>query len=171
MPKAAIRVENAGIGGETADATLDRLATALSSRAYDLVIWQVGTNDALKGADETAFRARVQRGIDLAREAKAPLVIVDQQLFPGIKDMKRYERFVRAVADTADAGRVPVFSRFGMMTAWAAEGSQRLAAALSPDQFHMNDWGYACLARGLAVSIQHGLEAAPYAALQDGSAS
>jgi acyl-CoA thioesterase I len=153
-PTARIKVENAGIGGETAGATLQRLRQALSGPAYSLVIWQVGTNDALKGDDETAFRGMLENGVAMAREAKVELVIVDQQLFPGIKDMPRYERFVAAVADVAGRNDVPVFSRFQMMRTWAAEGGERLAAALSGDSFHMNDRGYECLAQGLAAPIR-----------------
>ncbi|WP_406857952.1 SGNH/GDSL hydrolase family protein [Alsobacter sp. KACC 23698] len=153
-PTARIRVDNAGVGGETAGATLQRLKQALAGPAYSLVIWQVGTNDAVKGDDEAAFRSMLESGIAMAREAKVELVIVDQQLFPGIKDMPRYERYVAAVSDVAGRNDVAVFSRFQMMRTWAADGREHLEAALSADAFHMNDRGYECLAQGLAAPIR-----------------
>ena len=42
-------VKNAGVGGELAAKTLERLRRALKSGWARLVIWQVGTNDALVG--------------------------------------------------------------------------------------------------------------------------
>jgi len=48
---------------------------------------------------------------------------------------------------------VPVFSRFAMMKAWAAQSAAALRATLSSDGFHMGDQGYACFARALAGDI------------------
>ena len=50
-------VKNAGVGGELAAKTLERLKSALKSGWARMVIWQVGTNDAIVGVDETLFRA------------------------------------------------------------------------------------------------------------------
>ncbi|MEJ1935365.1 SGNH/GDSL hydrolase family protein, partial [Nostoc sp. NIES-2111] len=58
-----VEVENAGVGGETADQTLERLKTFAAERRFDLVIWQVGTNDAVRGGSEDAFLARLRQGI------------------------------------------------------------------------------------------------------------
>ena len=41
----------------------------LAERHYDLVIWQVGTNDAVKGGDLDAFKSMVNDGIALVRNA------------------------------------------------------------------------------------------------------
>jgi hypothetical protein len=62
-------VKNAGVGGELAAKTLERLKSALKSGWARLVIWQVGTNDAIVGVDETLFRATVQAGIVAAHAA------------------------------------------------------------------------------------------------------
>ena len=48
----AADVRNAGVGGELAVKTLQRLKAALKTGWAELVIWQVGTNDALVGVDE-----------------------------------------------------------------------------------------------------------------------
>lgn len=152
-PGAAIAVENAGIGGETAPATLARLEQRLASVPYDLVIWQVGTNDALAGADTTEFRSLLRRGIAAARAARVEIVLLNQQLFPGIKDPARYEAFVQAVAEVARDERVPVIDRYGLMRDWRAGGEANLLAGLSGDHFHMGDAGYACLGQVIAGDI------------------
>jgi acyl-CoA thioesterase-1 len=152
-PGAAITVENAGIGGEKADMTLQRLEDRLAAARYDLVIWQVGTNDALGQADLDAFRDRVRRGIALARAARVEIALMNQQYFPGIKDPATYERFVGALAEVAREARVPVLDRYALMKGWRDENPAKLLAALSGDRFHMGDEGYACLASLVAGDI------------------
>lgn len=151
---APVTVVNAGIGGEKADATLARLKTSVAAGGFDLVLWQVGTNDAIAGGDIGRFRAMVREGIGAVKSAGLGLMIIDQQYFPTIKDTIRYRSFLSAVREEAGAARVPVFHRYDMMRAWLdAGGAERLDAALAPDRFHMNDAGYACLAQKLAVVI------------------
>ena len=50
-------VKNAGIAGELAAKTLQRLRSALKSGWAQLVIWQVGTNDAIVGVTARPSRA------------------------------------------------------------------------------------------------------------------
>ncbi len=152
-PRANVIVVNAGVGGETAPRTVERLAERLAVERFDLVLWQVGTNDAIRGEGEPAFRDLIDRGIQLARHAGADIVIVDPQFFPTIRNPESYERFVKAIWETAEAGGVPVFSRYRLMKAWSARGEDALLSTLAGDRFHMNDRGYACVARTLSVDI------------------
>jgi len=151
--RSPVTVVNAGVGGETAARTLERLGEQLSARRFDLVIWQVGTNDAIRGDDEPAFRDMIERGIHMVRQAGSDVVIVDPQFFPTVKNPEVYERFVRAIWDTAASEGVPVVSRYRVMKAWSARGPEELLSTLAPDRFHMNDRGYACVARTLAVDL------------------
>ena len=150
-PSADIEIRNAGIGGETADETLARLEGLLSeSRKPDLVLWQVGTNDAVRGTGEEAFERRLRHGIALVKQAGSELVILDQQFFPGIKDVAQYERYVRTIETNAASAHVAVFSRYALMRGWASEDPALLAGMLSRDGFHMSDKGYSCLADSLS---------------------
>jgi lysophospholipase L1-like esterase len=146
-------VVNAGVGGELVKATLARLVAALAANPPDLVVWQVGTNDAVAGVAPEAFRADLTAGIAAAKARGVPIVLVDPQFYFGIKDLARYEQFTAIVAEVGAAERTPVFSRFAMMKAWAANSAATLRAALSPDGFHMGDEGYACFARALAGDL------------------
>jgi len=148
-----IDIVNAGIGGEIAPQTLARLKTALVAERYDLVIWQVGTNDAVTGGNLQAFRAMVADGIAAARQAKTRLVILDPQFYPGIKEAARYRSYVDAIAETARANGVPVLSRFAAMSNWYQRDPEAFMAALAGDRFHMSDAGYACLAQDIAQSL------------------
>ena len=153
----AAYVRNAGVGGELAVKTLQRLKAALKTHWPELVIWQVGTNDALVGVDESLFRATVESGVAAARAAGVPLLLVDPQFVPKAPDETRYERFVSIVDEIGARDHVPVLSRFAMMKHWGAKDAPSL---LSGDGLHMNDLGYRCLAHAIAQAIEHAVEQA-----------
>lgn len=152
-PQSRIEIVNAGIGGETAPQTLARLRTALAERSYDLVIWQVGTNDAVTGGDLDAFSAMVADGIALVKRSGAALTILDQQFYPAIKNPERYAAYVAAVADVARREAVPVFGRYQAMIDWYRNDAEAFKSVLWQDGFHMSDTGYDCLARNMALSL------------------
>ena len=152
-------VKNAGIGGELAAKTLERLRSALKSGWARLVIWQVGTNDAIVGVDEALFRATVNAGIAAARAAGVPMVLIGPQFTLKIPDPDRYARFVKMVDDIGAADHVPVLSRYTMMKSWGAKGAKALGLLLSGDGLHMSDLGYRCLAHALAEAIEDAAEA------------
>ncbi|MBV9290194.1 MAG: SGNH/GDSL hydrolase family protein [Hyphomicrobiales bacterium] len=149
-------VRNAGVGGELAAATLPRLVSALRSGWAKLVIWQVGTNDALVGVDEARFRSTLEKGVAAARAAGVPLLLVDPQYTAKSPDAARYERFVAIVDQTGVRDHVPVLSRFAALKRF---GAKKALALLSPDGLHMNDRGYRCLAHALAEAIEGAAEA------------
>lgn len=151
--KAQVEIVNAGIGGEIAPETLLRLKKAVVERRYDLVIWQVGTNDAVRGGDIDAFRALVTEGIAAVKAAGTSLAILDPQFFPGIREPERYRAYVDAIADVARGQGVPVFTRYDMMREWHRADAAAFASALANDSFHMSDAGYECLARDMATSL------------------
>ena len=152
-PKSEIEIVNAGIGGETAPQTLARLKAALAARSYDLVIWQVGTNDAVRGGDLDAFRTMVSDGIAMVREAGPALAILDPQFFPSVRDPQRYGDYVEAVGEIARREAVPVFARYAAMREWHRSDAEAFKAALWTDGFHMSDAGYDCLARDMANAM------------------
>ncbi|MDB5642768.1 MAG: hypothetical protein JWN07_2085 [Hyphomicrobiales bacterium] len=150
---ADVDVVNAGVNGETADATMARLEERVTAEKFDLVVWQVGTNDAVKGADEEAFRAFVELGVKLVKSKQTDIVLLDPQFFPTVKDPVRYERFVKIIETVgADTG-TPVLSRYKLMKDWAEKAPADLRTMLSSDGFHMSDRGYSCLATAMASAV------------------
>lgn len=152
--KSGVTVVNAGRGGETGVQTVERLEAALRVQSFDLVIWQVGTNDAIKGVTEEDFRAILERGIGAVKASGSSLILLDQQYFPTINDLGRYERFVGLVGTLAREQKVAVFSRYALMQDWNSQSPDELRSMLSGDGFHMSDKGYDCLAGQVAEAIQ-----------------
>lgn len=153
LPHAKVEMHVSGVGGETAIQTLARLEHELAAHKPDLVIWQVGTNDALSDVGEETFRSLLDRGIAAVNATQADLVLMNQQFFPSIRHKARYERFVRMVEEAGLKRRACVFNRYALMRQWGESSADTLRAMLSSDEFHMSDRGYSCMARVLADEI------------------
>jgi lysophospholipase L1-like esterase len=153
VPGLEIKVVASGVGGETATQTLARLVGQIASLRPHLVIWQVGTNDALSEGGEDQFRSMVERGAEAVVRSGADLVLLNQQFFPGITKKERYERFVEIVRAVGLRWHASVFGRYELMKEWSAASDESFRAMLADDAFHMSDQGHACLARILSDEI------------------
>jgi acyl-CoA thioesterase-1 len=153
LPAVDVKIIASGVGGETAAQTLARLEREIATSKPDLVIWQVGTNDALAEVGEDDFRKLVERGVSAVDRVGADLILLDQQFFPSIRKRDRYERFVAIVREVGLTKRACVFGRYAMMKAWGERSEETLRAMLASDGFHMSDRGHACMARILADEI------------------
>ncbi len=155
FPGADVEVINAGKAGETADRTLERLNAELDRIKPDLVLWQVGTNDALSASvSEPKFEAVVERGLLSIERHKSDVLLVDPQFTKKIQDPARYERFVQTLERVAEKEHICLFSRYRLMKSLDTASATGVEPLLAPDGFHMNDAGYACMAERLAGEIE-----------------
>lgn len=153
IPEADFAVENAGVPGEVVVSTAERLEDEVLANPPDLVVWQVGTNDALTGAGRDAFSRVVADGLAFLKARKVDVILMDQQYFPKIDGNATYRSYVDQVHRLAVAAGVPVVNRFAAMDGWAERPAGQQVDMLSKDRFHMNDQGYACVAELVAEGI------------------
>ena len=93
-------VVNASISGDTTAGGLARLPTLLRDRKPDLVVLELGGNDALRGLPLEATRANLLAMARLAKAAGAKVVILGLQLPPNYG--RAYgDRFAALFADVA----------------------------------------------------------------------
>jgi lysophospholipase L1-like esterase len=146
----AIEVVNRGVGGDTVAANLARLDRDVLSLRPDLVIWQVGTNDALRGVPADVLRTGLGEGIRRIRATGADLVLLDPQPLPAAGPEAAIQRVRAIILDVAQAAKVPLLPRHELMRFWLASGAFTADTLLSPDGLHMTDGSYRCLAERLA---------------------
>ena len=101
-------------------ARLERDVLALSP---DLVLWQVGTNDALRGLDPALVRKALVEGIRRVRAAGADIVLIDPQLMPDVPAGSAVLGMVEMIGAAAEASGVPVLRRYELMRYWIAVSS------------------------------------------------
>jgi hypothetical protein len=119
----------------------------------DLVLWQLGTNSVLRNHEAHESDAAIRQGISIIQAIGADLVLIDPQFAPKVIVKPEAARMVALIAATAKRTGVDLFRRFALMKRWREVGQLAFASFLSPDGLHMNDWSYACLARGLGEAI------------------
>ena len=138
---------NAGRSGQTSDEMLARIETEVVPRHPSLVLWQAGGNEALKGRSTEEFTRVMREGLRRLAAAGIPVVLMDNQRSPRLINAAA-ERFNSIMAELARPEGIGLFRR----GAWQASAPDP-SALLAPDQLHMNDSGYACLAAALADAI------------------
>jgi lysophospholipase L1-like esterase len=156
LPSMHVAVLNRGIGGQDAPEELLRLQADAIAVRPQLVIWQVGANGALRNADPTDFRRMVTQGVALLQDAGIDVILMDNQHSPRVDAAPEHGVLNTILAQVAEATGTGLFSRSGLMVAWAQEGTPALAF-IAADGLHHNDRGYACVADALADAILHGL--------------
>jgi lysophospholipase L1-like esterase len=160
LPGAQVAVINRGIGGQGAAQELPRLATDALPVRPQLVIWQVGANEAVRGVDLTQFRQQLHAGIAELQQAGIDVVLMDNQRSPRVLGGGQETQVEHALQDVAEQTGAELFARGALMDQWRADGVP-YAAFVASDGLHHNDRGYHCVADALAHSIVDGLVLRP----------
>ena len=146
-------VLNRGVGGDTATDMLARFQTGVIAEKPDLVLWQVGTNSLLRGDPIQPHRTLLHDGIERLKATGADVVLIDPQFAPRVIARSNAKDMVALLERTARFETVNIFRRFALMRHWYAVERLPFSVFLSPDELHMNDFSYACVARALSQAI------------------
>ncbi len=144
---------NRGVSGELAASAASRMKNEVALDRPDLVLWQVGTNDALAyvGADE--FTATVKDQIHWLKAHKVDVVLVGLQF---AKEMQRDAHYI----DIREALR-RVAAQENVIVVRFFEAMQIInsPAVVDPvaEEFERNQSGYNCLAQYVARAITLGV--------------
>jgi lysophospholipase L1-like esterase len=147
-----------GLSGEEAQGAADRMKREVAQAQPDLVVWQVGTNDAIRHVGLDRFRECLRTTLAWLKEQHIDVVLVDPQYGDALAKDDYYERVVAAVAEVARESRVLLVDRFEAMRELARQHGDRFY--LAADNLHLNDVGHSCMAEQLTRSIVAGLLAA-----------
>jgi lysophospholipase L1-like esterase len=144
-----------GMSGEVAQGAADRMKREVEETRPDVVVWQVGTNDALRHVEVDRFKMCLKTTLAWLAERKIDVVLVNPQFGEKLTTDSHYEEMVQAVADVAREAHVLLVDRFQTMRDLQRERGDTFY--LSPDNLHLNDRGYRCMAEQLARAIVGGL--------------
>lgn len=150
-----IVVVNRGVSGEVAETTAERLKLEVALTKPDLVLWQVGTNDALSRIPIYDFARTVGRTLKWLKRADVDVVLVGMQFTKGASKDEHYKLMKDALKQVAQEHNVPLIKRYEAMQ--YLQDSQAKLSLVSSDDLHLNDLGYRCMAehvaRGILVSL------------------
>ena len=151
-PGAKIEVINSGRIGDTVPASLARFANDVLAHRPDLVIWQLGTNDAAWGGGAEGLKSQIIAGIRVLKTADSDIILMDLQYSPVLLASSQTPRLQSIIAEAAKEERVGLFSRFALMRRAIAAGVPS-GALVAWDGLHNSADGYDCIGRALARAI------------------
>src|ERR1035437_8484939 len=82
FPNRSITVLNRGVNGEEVGDMLKRFDKAVVAAKPDLVLWQLGTNSAIRHQMFTDHGAGIRDGLNKIRSTGADVVLIDPQFAP-----------------------------------------------------------------------------------------
>ena len=146
---------NRGVSGELAEPAAVRMRNDVALEQPDLVLWQVGTNDALAYVAADEFAQTVKDQIDWLKAHKVDVVLVGLQFAPQMMRDAQYVEVRDTLRKVAAAENVIVIRFYEAMQIinQAAGG----AAVPVADEFERNEAGYNCLAQYVARTITLGV--------------
>ncbi len=156
LPRERFEVINLGIGGEIARQTVKRIRQDIPPLAPDLIVWQVGTNDALKGVPLKDYEATVRGALKFLKARRLDVILVGMQWTRRFGANPAYRAVRAATERIARRESVTLVSRYDAMRRLAqATGREDM---IGPDRLHMNDRGYRCLAEEVAFALSHSVD-------------
>jgi acyl-CoA thioesterase I len=145
----AVRVENAGLSGETSAGALRRVDWLLRG-PVDVFVLETGANDGLRGLDVDSTRHNIERIVARVRSTRpdARIFLVQMEAPPnlGTKYTDQFRAMFPAVARETGATLLP----------FLLDGVAGVPSLNQPDGIHPNEQG----ARRLASNVWRGLSPA-----------
>jgi acyl-CoA thioesterase I len=146
---------NRGVSGELASQAAARIKNEVALHEPDLVLWQVGTNDALAYVPLDELEETVVETLTWLREHKVDTVLVGLQYVDRMEQDENYRKVRELLRRVAAKENVMIVRRYEAQRLLAqAQGS---GGGLFPDEFERTEAGYTCLAQYMARAITVGI--------------
>jgi acyl-CoA thioesterase-1 len=152
LPGIDIDVINRGISGQDVEEMAARMRSEMQSNPPSLVLWQTGTNAAIRQMPIDKFERRLREGITLGKSLGSDFILMNLQYVPAVvavPDKDAYEKVMASAAKEFSAG---LFRRYDIMRGWYDDGMP-YAQFVQLDGLHLNDFGQKCIGRLLTRSI------------------
>jgi hypothetical protein len=136
---------------QTTEQMAASLAKMLTDDKPDLVIWQAGTVDALRGVEPDDFRAKLESGLETITAAGADAIVMNMQYSPRIESMLNVSAYADVMHWVAHERGAVLFDRLAIMHYWTDAGIFDLYAATK--DYAMARRVHDCIGRALASQI------------------
>ena len=149
-----IEIINRGVSGELAAAAAARMRNEVALEEPDLVLWQVGTNDALAYVSAEDFAQTLREQIAWLRAHKVDVVLVGLQFAPQMLRDAHYVKIRETLRAVAAQERTIVVRFFEAIEILNRGEDAGVPAA---DEFERSEAGYNCLSQYVARAITLGV--------------
>jgi lysophospholipase L1-like esterase len=148
-------VVNRGVSGELAADAAVRIKSEVALADPNLLLWQVGTNDALAYVPLNRLEATVTDTVRWLKSHKVDVVLVGLQFVQPMAQDEHYKAVRDLLRKIAAQENVVIIRRYEAME-FIAQAERANTAAL-PDELQQMEGGYECLAQYVARAITLGV--------------
>lgn len=155
-----VQIINRGVSGELADDAAARLKVEVALTQPDIVLWQVGTNDAFAQVPVEEFQESVGDMVRWLKQHNVDVILVGLHYVKNLLKNPHYQAIRASLQHIANVENVPRIGRYE-----ATEFIQRTlkeTGQRDPSEFGgSNEAAYNCMAQYVARAIAAGLFAKP----------
>ncbi len=162
LPGVAVKVSTLITPRQTVEQVVAGLKKTLAEQTPDLVIWQAGTVDAIRGMGADDFGNMVDSGVGRILRAGADVILMNMQYSPRTETIILAGPYAENLRWVAQQRHVPLFDRFAIMQHWSDSGVFDFLAATTA--FTIAEKVHDCLAKALAAQIIDAAQLGPMAA-------
>jgi lysophospholipase L1-like esterase len=151
LPSVAVKVVTLVKTRTTAADLAQSMAKLLVDEKPNLVIWQVGTIDAMRRIEPDEFQAALEEGVETLHEGGADVILMNMQYSPRTELMVALGPYADTMRYVAQHHDIPLFDRLAIMRHWSDTGEFDLYAAGKDNVLahQVHD----CIGRGIASMI------------------
>ncbi|OYD83124.1 SGNH/GDSL hydrolase family protein [Azospirillum brasilense] len=149
--KVSVTVRNAP--GATAQEMLPVLNRELASSSASLLVWQVGTADAMRNIGPDSFGEALGQGIAAAQGRGADVILMDMQYSPQTAQLITFQPYLDYMEWVSQDSDVVHFPRFEMMRHWFEDGRVGFTPDSKEEKLQAYQFVHRCLGRILADTV------------------
>lgn len=146
-----VQIVHRGVSGELAAQAAQRLKLEVGLTSPDVVLWQVGTNDALAYVPVEEVEETVTETVRWLKDHKVDVVLVGLQFASGMVRDSHYQAIRVSLRRLAIKENVIIVRRYEAMETLSKVARTDPAAPV--DEFEENEAAYSCMAQYVARAI------------------
>jgi lysophospholipase L1-like esterase len=151
LPVMTVTVATHAKPRQTAAEMAQGLGKLLLDEKPDLVVWQAGTFDAMRGVDPDEFSTKVVEGVEELQKGGADVVLMNMQYSPRTESVIALAGYADSMRWVARKRDVPLFDRLAIMRHWHETSAIDLYAATK--DVSVAKRVHDCIGRALASQI------------------
>lgn len=152
-PGLAVTVVNRGVPREAAGEMVERFDRDVIPEDPDLVLWETGITDAVRGISPDSFNDAVQAGINKLRGKDIDVILINMQYSRRTTSVIDFDKYLDALHGIADVNDIYMFRRYEIMAYWSESGVFDFDHVPEGDRAAQAAEVYACIAMRLADAI------------------
>lgn len=123
LPGVAVTVKPFAKPRQTAEDMAQGLEKIVQEEKPNLVIWQTGTIDAMRGLDPEDFRLTLDEGVETLLAGGADVILMNTQYSPRTESLIANTAYTDNMRWVAQHRNVPLYDRLSIMRHWSDSGA------------------------------------------------